>query len=87
MNVMQRKTGNAGEVLHVDSVPVPEIVAAVIGPPKKKQEQRKSLWNMLLRRLGRPGLVSSASKHGGSRFNNNGELRLFFSDDCIDAKT
>ena len=56
-------------------------------PPKKKQEQRKSLWNMLLRRLGRPGLVSSASKHGGSRFNNNGELRLFFSDDCIDAKT
>ena len=32
MNVMQRKTGNAGEVLHVDSVPVPEIVAAVGSP-------------------------------------------------------
>jgi diaminopimelate decarboxylase len=32
MNVMHRKTGTAGDVLHVESVPVPEIVASVGSP-------------------------------------------------------
>ncbi len=32
MNVFNRKTGTAGAVLHVESVPVPEIVAAVGSP-------------------------------------------------------
>ena len=32
MNVMQRKTGTAGDVLHVESVPIPEIVASVGSP-------------------------------------------------------
>jgi diaminopimelate decarboxylase len=32
MNVIQRKTGTAGDVLHVESVPVPEIVASVGSP-------------------------------------------------------
>ena len=32
MNVMQRKTGTAGDVLHVESVPIPEIVSAVGSP-------------------------------------------------------
>ena len=32
MNVMHRKTGTAGDVLHVESVPIPEIVASVGSP-------------------------------------------------------
>ncbi len=32
MNVMHRKTGTAGDVLHVESVPIPEIVASVGTP-------------------------------------------------------
>jgi diaminopimelate decarboxylase len=70
MNVMHRKTGTAGDVLHVESVSVPEIVAAVGSPvyvySRAYFESRYQTLDAAISECGTGGQISYAVKANSS---------------------